>query len=102
MLKYYGREDDKEKIILFLLTQAKGVDSLSVYPTVGLGSVGKTTLAQLVYNDINFDAKVWVCVFEIFSVNIIMCSILESITRDKYYYSSLDVIQRKVQEVLQG
>jgi len=104
--KVYGREDDKQKIVLFLLTQAKGADFLSVYPIVGLGGVGKTTLAQLVYNDhqvsINFDARVWVCVSEIFSINKIMCSILESITRDKCYYSSLDVIQRKVQEVLQG
>jgi hypothetical protein len=104
--KVYGREDDKAKIVEFLLTQARGSDFLPVYTIVGLGGVGKTTLAQLVFNDpqvsIHFDTKIWVCVSEVFSVKTILCSIIESITRDKCYDSNLDVIQRKVQERLQG
>ena len=32
--KVFGREDDKEKIVEFLLTQARGSDVLSVYPIV--------------------------------------------------------------------
>ncbi|RHN56515.1 putative P-loop containing nucleoside triphosphate hydrolase, leucine-rich repeat domain, L [Medicago truncatula] len=104
--KVFGREDDKEKIIEFLLTQARDSDFLSVYPIVGLGGVGKTTLVQLVYNDArvssNFNTKIWVCVSETFSVKRILCSIIESITREKYDGFNLDVIQRKVQELLQG
>ncbi|CAJ2652434.1 unnamed protein product [Trifolium pratense] len=104
--KVYGREDDKEKIVEFLLTQARGSDFLPVYSIVGLGGVGKTTLAQLVFNDqrvsIHFDTKIWVCVSEIFSVKTILCSIIESITRNKCYDSNLDVMQTKVQERLQG
>ncbi|CAJ2652579.1 unnamed protein product [Trifolium pratense] len=104
--KVYGREDDKEKIVEFLLTQARDCEFSSVYPIIGLGGVGKTTLAQLVYNDVrvssNFHTKIWVCVSENFSVKRILCSIIESITREKCDALDLDVIQRKAQELLQG
>ncbi|GAU28687.1 hypothetical protein TSUD_215940 [Trifolium subterraneum] len=105
--KVYGREEDKEKIVEFLLNQARDSDSLSVYPIVGLGGVGKTTLTQLVYNDprvstVNFHTKIWVCVSEVFSVKRILCSIIESIERQKCDALDLDVIQRKVQELLHG
>ncbi|KAK2430354.1 putative disease resistance protein RGA1 [Trifolium repens] len=105
--KVYGREDDKEKIVEFLINQAGDSKTLSVYPIVGLGGVGKTTLAQLVYNDqrvgtTNFYTKIWVCVSEVFSVKRILCSIIESIKSEKCDALDLDVIQRKVQELLQG
>ncbi|GAU31716.1 hypothetical protein TSUD_215170 [Trifolium subterraneum] len=104
----YGREDDKEKIVQFLLNQARDSNSLSVYPIVGLGGVGKTTLTQLVYNDqrvsstTDFDTKIWVCVSESFSVKRILCSIIESIKSEKCDALDLDVIQKKVQTLLQG
>ncbi|WJX63608.1 hypothetical protein P8452_48471 [Trifolium repens] len=102
--KVYGREDDKQKIVEFLLNQERDSNSLSVYPIVGLGGVGKTTLTQLVYNDqrvsTNFDTKIWVCVSEAFSVKRILCSIIESIKSEKCDALDLDVIQRKVQELL--
>ncbi|PNY07068.1 NBS-LRR resistance protein [Trifolium pratense] len=52
--KVYGREDDKEKIVKFLLAQVRDSEFLSVYAIVGLGGVGKTTLAQVVYNDVRY------------------------------------------------
>ncbi|XP_057441522.1 putative disease resistance protein RGA1 [Lotus japonicus] len=104
--KLYGREDDKEKIVKFLLSQARESDFLSIYPIVGLGGMGKTTLAQMVYNDdqvtSNFNIKVWICVSENFSVQRILCSIIESITKAKHDCLNLDVTERKVQELLQG
>ena len=104
--KVFGREDDKEKIGEFLLTQTRDSDFLSVYPIVGLGGIGKTTLVQLVYNDDtvsgNFDKKIWVCVSETFSIKRILCSIIESITREKCANFDLDVLEGKVQELLQG
>ena len=104
--KVFGRVDDRERIVEFLLTQAQVSDFLSIYPIVGLGGVGKTTLAQLVYNDhrvsSNFNTKVWICVSETFSVKRILCSIIESITKEKFDALDLDVIQIKVRELLQG
>ncbi|XP_027329676.1 putative disease resistance protein RGA1 [Abrus precatorius] len=102
----YGRNTYKEKIVEFLLAQAQGSDFLSVYPIVGLGGIGKTTLAQLVYNDkrvsSHFEKKIWVCVSENFSVNNILCSIFESIERKKCDLSNLNVIEESVKELLQG
>jgi hypothetical protein len=104
--KVYGREHDKEKIVKFLLAQVRDSEFLSVYPIVGLGGVGKTTLAQVVYNDVrvsnNFNTKIWIYVSEAFSVKRILCSIMESIATEKCDTLDLDVIQIKVQEQLQG
>jgi len=104
--KVLGRDDDKEKIVEFLLTHAKDSDFIPVYPIVGLGGIGKTTLVQLIYNDVrvssNFDKKIWVCVSETFLLKRILCSIIESLTLEKCHDFELDVMERKVQGLLQG
>ncbi|KAJ6370958.1 hypothetical protein OIU77_001461 [Salix suchowensis] len=44
----YGRDKEKEELISLLLANS---DDLSVYAIHGMGGLGKTTLAQLVYSD---------------------------------------------------
>ncbi|MED6159273.1 hypothetical protein PIB30_040817 [Stylosanthes scabra] len=65
----FGRDQDKENIIKLLLNDTCDAESpVSVVPIVGMGGIGKTTLAQLVYNDAKvmgkFDTRAWVCVAE--------------------------------------
>ncbi|XVF82108.1 hypothetical protein PTKIN_Ptkin16aG0018100 [Pterospermum kingtungense] len=59
----YGREKDKCNIVHLLLSGDEILDSIAL---VGMGGLGKTTLAQLVYNDKqvrqHFDQQAWVCV----------------------------------------
>ncbi|XP_027369162.1 putative disease resistance protein RGA1 [Abrus precatorius] len=102
----FGRVEDEVKILEFLLDQACAFDSPSIYPIVGIGGVGKTTMAQLVYNNervsTHFSVKIWVSVSQNFSVKRILCSIVDSIAREKYDVYDLDVIERKARELLKN
>ncbi|MED6135749.1 hypothetical protein PIB30_049497 [Stylosanthes scabra] len=66
----YGRDADKQALMKML--NDNNDHKLSVISIVGLGGVGKTTLAQWLYNNEDlmkgFDPKAWVCVSENFDV----------------------------------
>ncbi|XP_027353003.1 putative disease resistance protein RGA3 [Abrus precatorius] len=80
-----GRENDREEIIKLLLQPLPdgGCDqSLCVIPIVGIGGLGKTTLAKLVFNDRRMDEvfqlKMWVCVSDDFDIRQIIIKIINS------------------------
>ncbi|KAF9622043.1 hypothetical protein IFM89_029327, partial [Coptis chinensis] len=47
----YGRDEEKDHVIKMLLNNVNSQEDVSIYPMVGIGGLGKTTFAQLVYND---------------------------------------------------
>ncbi|KAL4600407.1 hypothetical protein ACB092_11G197500 [Castanea dentata] len=104
-----GREDDKQKIIKFLLDtnfeDTNVEDNVSIIPIVGIGGLGKTTLAQLSYNDENvkahFEPKLWICVSDNFDVKQIVKQILESLKEERHE-ESLDNLQNHLREKLNG
>ncbi|KAA3453475.1 disease resistance protein RGA2-like [Gossypium australe] len=102
----YGREYDKNVVIDLLLMDSDTDVQVSVVPIVGIGGIGKTTLAQLVYNDNMvqdlFDVKAWVCVSEDFNIVRITKSILPSITCDASCndVNDLNLLQVKLKEKL--
>ncbi|KAF2320709.1 hypothetical protein GH714_030246 [Hevea brasiliensis] len=76
----YGRKEDKEKIVKLLLSNEGCV---SFIPIVGIGGLGKTTLAQLAHNDEE-----------------VMMAIIESATMDKCDSLSMNVLQSKIWALL--
>ena len=80
-----GRDDDRKKIIR-LLMNPDDRRNVNVIPIVGLGGLGKTALAKLVYNDIlvvsHFQLRMWVCASEDFNVTRLIKEIIKS-TIDK-------------------
>ncbi|AES75558.1 putative P-loop containing nucleoside triphosphate hydrolase, leucine-rich repeat domain, L [Medicago truncatula] len=104
--KVYGRDKDKEQIVEFLLRHASDSEKLSVYSIVGHGGYGKTALAQMVFNDesvkTHFDLKIWVCVSDDFSMMKVLESIIENTIGKNPHLSSLESMQKNVQEILQN
>ncbi|KAK4425811.1 putative disease resistance protein RGA1 [Sesamum alatum] len=96
----HGRENDREKLVSKLLlenTSKEGVQTISI---VGVGGLGKTTLAQLVFNDVSvknqFQLKIWVCVSDPFDEVKIAKAILEVVDRNS---SSLTQPQALLQSI---
>ncbi|KAK9667018.1 hypothetical protein RND81_14G226700 [Saponaria officinalis] len=93
-----GRERDVDNIVHMLLD------------SVGVGGLGKTTLAQLVFNDDRvkneFPLRLWTCVSDEntkdFDVKKILTNILESTSHDKYHGLPMDLVQRKLGGLLGG
>ncbi|XP_065624169.1 disease resistance protein RGA2-like [Quercus suber] len=98
-----GREKDKQAIIDLLL-DFDVEDNVSFICIVGIGGLGKTTLAQYVYNDKNveyyFELQMWVCVSDDFDVKKIVEKIIESATKRKPENLELDLLQNKLREQL--
>nr|XP_010921564.1 putative disease resistance protein RGA1 [Elaeis guineensis] len=90
-----GRDGDKEKIMKLLLDTTTEED-ISVIPIVGMGGLGKTTLAQLVFNDGRtnsevFDLRIWICVSGDFNLKTIVQPILDA-TKEKCDINNLESI----------
>ncbi|XP_030965414.1 putative disease resistance RPP13-like protein 1 [Quercus lobata] len=104
--RVYGREEDKKAIVKLLLSGESSDAQLSVIPILGMGGLGKTTLAQLVYNDDEvshyFDLKAWVCVSEDFDIVRVTREILQSFTSESCNDNNLELLQVKLKGKLSG
>ncbi|XP_020992245.2 putative disease resistance protein At3g14460 [Arachis duranensis] len=99
----YGRNGDKEAIIKLLFEETCD-DKLSVISIEGIGGIGKTTLAQLVYNDARvkekFAIKAWVCVATRFDPISASKAMIEEITSSPCDMVNLNSLQTQLKEKL--
>ncbi|KAF5775846.1 putative virus X resistance protein-like, coiled-coil [Helianthus annuus] len=98
-----GREVEKEQLLKKLLgDEGSSQDNFSVLPIVGMGGVGKTTLARLLYNDTkvqdHFEPKVWVCVSDDFDIFKITDAILQDVTKENKKFKDLNQLQKALTE----
>jgi len=103
--KVYGREQDIKKIVEFLAGAASRPENLPVYPIVGQGGLGKTTLAKLIFNhnDLkDFQLKIWVGVSEDFGLERILKAIIEAASEDVRKDLGLEATQRRLRKLLTG
>ncbi|XP_040362097.1 putative disease resistance RPP13-like protein 1 isoform X2 [Rosa chinensis] len=102
----YGRDEEKEAIIKLLLADGITGNKTDVLPIVGMGGLGKTTLAQLVYNDDrveqHFVHQSWSCVSVEFDVIKITQILYGAVTSQTCNITDLNMLQVKLKETLSG
>lgn len=101
----YGRHEDKDVLISKLLGESSDVSTHPVIiPVVGMGGIGKTTLAKLVFNDErvveHFAQRIWVCVSDPFDEIRIAKAILESLGNSNQ--GGLDTLETLLHQVRQS
>ncbi|CAN6703241.1 unnamed protein product [Malus baccata var. baccata] len=81
-----GRDEDKKAIIQLLLDPIS-TENVSTISIVGIGGLGKTALAQLIFNDEvlqkHFELKIWTCVSNVFELDVVVKKILQSKNNDE-------------------
>ncbi|XXG48157.1 hypothetical protein AAC387_Pa02g2675 [Persea americana] len=102
----FGRDRVKEIIINELISDNNGEQkSVSITSIVGMGGLGKTTLAQLVCNDDSVKTRfkekiIWVCVSDPFDVNKIATEVIESMGGSYPKNPNLNTLQHSLREVV--
>ncbi|CAO2142900.1 unnamed protein product [Urochloa humidicola] len=99
-----GRNGEKQEIIKLLSASANN-DETVIISIYGLGGMGKSTLAQLVYNDAQFkkyDHRIWVYVSRDFNLNKIGCSIISQLVGVQQNWDTLQSINLCLDNLLRG
>ncbi|KAL6219967.1 hypothetical protein ACLB2K_007725 [Fragaria x ananassa] len=85
-------------------TDFSSEENVSIISIVGLGGLGKTTLAKLVYNESmvkeNFEKRMWICVSDNFDIQTLVRGITSAAGEPKCEDESSDIMETKLQDTL--
>ncbi|KAF3958319.1 hypothetical protein CMV_016771 [Castanea mollissima] len=102
-----GRDKERNELVSNLLGKCSHEEkSPRVISLIGMGGMGKTTLAQLAYNDVDvqahFETLIWVCVSDPFDQIRVAKAIIESIERKSTKISELQNLLDRICDLIRG
>ncbi|TYH20952.1 hypothetical protein ES288_A04G003700v1 [Gossypium darwinii] len=101
------RRDNDKAALLKLVLEFESEENVYIILIVRFGGLGKTALAQFVYNDEmvknHFELMMWVCVSDVFDVKLIVKNIIESATGQAPDQNlKIEQLQKQLREKIGG
>ncbi|XP_019246803.1 PREDICTED: putative late blight resistance protein homolog R1A-3 isoform X2 [Nicotiana attenuata] len=101
-----GRDDQRKRLLVELTQHGGSSGRLKVVPIVGMGGIGKTTLAKEVYDDastrFHFDVCAWATISQQHNVKEILLSLLRHTKGDKFNMDDETELADMLQKSLKG